>query len=164
MTEELTSGVPDERARYIDGLRVLAAALEAHPDIPLPKTGVAGSPIALHFFSGPDPRADMAVAARALPCAWRKEFSDPDPEGRWPAYLDLHGVIGGLHILLTAKRDDVCRRVVVGTEEREVEEVVKPAKTRMVTKTVDVVEYDCGSLLAPAPGRLGAAKAAAVSA
>lgn len=139
----------EERAAHIAGLRQLADALEAHPEIPLPRTGASGGPpVKLHFLGGPDPRGALAAAARLIPCTWRKEFSEADPDGRWPAYLDLRGQLGGLHLELTAKRDDVCTRVVKGTEEREVEEIVTPAVKRRVTRPVEVVEWTCAPVLA----------------
>ncbi|HMG63159.1 MAG TPA: hypothetical protein VK599_09445, partial [Streptosporangiaceae bacterium] len=65
---------PDERARFVDGLRVLASALEQHPEIPLPVNGT-DEPFRWNFFGagGSDPRDAMADAVRALPCAWSKE-------------------------------------------------------------------------------------------
>lgn len=134
-----------DRERYIDGLRVLAAALEAHPEIPLPFNGSdEHSPLLLGFHGDPDQaRGEMATAVRALPCAFAK-----DPDGKW---LNLNGRLGGgLHIQLYAARDAVCTRRVVGTEEREVEDEIQPAVTRKVVKRVEVVEWDCGALLPPA--------------
>jgi hypothetical protein len=138
------------RAAYIDGLRALASVLEAHPEVPLPYEGT-GTEMAFHFLHGADPRAAMAETARALPCAWRKETRDYE-DGT--AYFDLHGQLAGLKVRLCAYRDAVCTRVKVGT--REVTETVKdPAALAgvpevEVTRTEDIVTWDCGSLLAPA--------------
>lgn len=137
-----------DRARYIDGLRVLASVLEAHPDIPLPHAG-NGTAIRIDFWGDPDgQRAAMAAAARAMPCAWRKKVW-----GQQQEWLNLEGEIAGLKIALSAQRDAVCKRVVTGT--REVTETVKdPAKLAEVpeveiTRTEDIVTWDCGSLLSP---------------
>jgi hypothetical protein len=100
------------------------------------------------FHSSASAREDLAAAARAMPCAWTKDAWETGDGGR--AYFDLAGQLGELKIKLGAYRDAVCTRVVTGTEEREVEEVVTPAETRKVTQTVEVVEWQCGSLLAPA--------------
>ncbi len=148
--DALTSGTqeaPTKRQRYIDGLRVLASVLEEHPEVDLPYNGDT-SPIAFYFLSGADPRAEMAAAARALPCAWRKRVRD---DGDGTGVFKLTGELAGLRVEMTAYRDAVCKRVVVGTEDREVEEVVTPAVTRTVTKPVEIVEWECGSLLAPLP-------------
>jgi hypothetical protein len=138
---------PTERERYIDGLRTLASALELHPEIPLPYDGIS-SAISFNFLGGEDPRADMAAAARAIPSVWRKKFW-----GDGTAYFTLEGEVGGVQVSLTAFRDAVCKRVVTGAEWREVEEVVVPAETRKVRKSVPVVEWKCGSVLASLPER-----------
>ena len=140
-----------DRAAYIQGLRQLADILEAHPEVPLPyEGGRRTTAITIHFLHDDDPRAELATAARAIPCTWQKETSEPDPDGKWAAYFDLNGQLGGLHLKLTAYRDAVCTRVVTGLEDREVQEIVTPAVTRTIVKPVEVVEWDCGSLLAPA--------------
>lgn len=136
----------DERASYIEGLRVLAAVLEANPGIPLPFEGQNGTnALSLHFFGTHDEaREQMAAAVRAFPCQWSKSTS-----GDGEKWLDLNGQVGALHIAMTTYREAVCRRVVTGTEKREVEVTVTPAVTRKVVKEVEVVEWDCGSLLGP---------------
>lgn len=141
-TAELDGTEQDpERAAYTAGLRQLADALDAHPEIPLPYDGHDG-PITIQFLFGADPRAEMAAAVRALPCAWRKDARDDQ-------YFDLNGNLAGLKLHLVAFRDEVCTRRVTGTEEREVEEIVTPAVIRKVTKPVEVVEWTCEPILAP---------------
>jgi hypothetical protein len=151
-TDDKPPQLPGERQRYIDGLRVLAAILEGNPGVRLPS-----SEITIHFLDSDSDssREAMAEAARAFPCSWGKRFYGSDEN----AYFDLAGQIGGLQIRLAAYRDAVCRRVVAGTEDREVDEVVTPAVTRKVTRPVEVVKWDCGSLLAPRPLAGAAAKA-----
>jgi uncharacterized protein YbjT (DUF2867 family) len=129
-----------DRAAYIAGLRQLADALEAHPGIPLPVTEMT-----IHFMRVDDPRTALAEAARAFPCAWRKRAWTGE-SGQ--SYFDLNGRLAGLSLKLSAYRDAVCTRVVTGTEDREVEEVVTPALTRKVTKPVEVVEWECSPILA----------------
>lgn len=129
------------RAGYTLGLRKLADILDAHPEIPLPSQGDDDiSPIYIGFWLG-DAKSRLAEAARVFPCSWDKDVTD--------RHFNLNGRLGGLHVQLTASRDRVCTRVVTGTEDREVEEVVTPAVTRKVVKPVEVVEWQCGSLLAP---------------
>jgi len=135
------------RASYIDGLRALADILEDHREVPLPFQGDGTAITISAFLSSADPRADLAAAARAFPCAWRKDVRGDDQYGH---YFDLAGELHGLKLKLTAYRDAVCTRVVTGTKLREVEEVVTPAVTRMVEKPVEVVQWVCGSVLAPA--------------
>jgi hypothetical protein len=133
----------ESRDGYIKGLRALADILEANESLPLP---YQGSMIAMtfHYLGGEDARRDMATAVRVIPCSWTKRARQYD-DG--PAYLDLTGELHGLKVELTAYRDDVCERVVVGTEEREVEEVVQPAVTEKVTRHVEKVEWRCGPIM-----------------
>lgn len=136
-------GTEEQRTAYTDGLRAFAAILEQHPEIPLPYEGRA-SAITIHYLYGDDPRGAMAAAVRAIPCAWAKTSNDD--------YFDVQGELFGLKIVLTAYRDQVCTRRVIGTHEIT-EEVPDPdAPMVTVTRVVEDVEWDCGSLLAPAPG------------
>lgn len=136
-----------ERTAYTKGLRMLADVLDAHDEVPLPFHG-SGTEITIHFLFGEDARGDLASAARALPCDWRKgaRGGNADESG----YFDMHGKLAGLAVKLTAYRDAVCTRVVTGTEDREVEEVVEPAVTRTVTKPFEIVTWECGLVMAPA--------------
>lgn len=136
----------DTRASYIEGLRALADVLEKHDEVPLPFDG-HGNEITLHFLGGDNPRAAMAAAARAFPIQWTKK---PVEHSDGTAYFYLKGTLHGVKLELVAFRDAVCERVVTGTEDREVEEVIEPAKTRTVVKPVEVVEWVCHSILAPA--------------
>jgi hypothetical protein len=142
-----TPKVPTERERYIDGLRVLAAVLEKHPEVELPSDGT-DIPLAINFW-GADARERMAAAARAIPTSWEKKVSDKSD------YFRLIGRLGGLQVELSSYRDAVCKRVVTGT--REVTEKVKdPDKLAEVPeievkRVVEEVTWDCGSLLAPRP-------------
>lgn len=139
---------PDERAAYIEGLRQLADVLAEHDELPLPYEGNSNA-ITFHFMFVPDPRAELAAAARALPVSLTKKIRDYGEDG---SYLDLAGQLAGLKFELTAYRDDVCTRRVVGTEDREVEEIVTPAVKRTVTKPVEVVEWDCHPVMTAADG------------
>jgi hypothetical protein len=135
----------ETRAACIEGLRQLAGALEQHPGMPLPAVKAD-----FCFMGAGNPRADLAAAARALPCTWRKHVWDGQSGN---SYFELEGSLGGVEVELRAYRDAVCTRVVKGTEDRETEEVVRPAETRKVVKPVEVVEWDCGPLLAPEASR-----------
>jgi hypothetical protein len=149
---------PTERERYIDGLRILASVLEQNPGIPLPIQGHSTTLTMMFFGKDEDIREAMALAARAIPCDWKKRVSGGGEHGE---YFDLLGTLGALRVELTAPREAVCKRVVTGT--REVTEMVKdPEKLAEVpeievTRTEDVIEWDCGSLLAPRPAVAGEA-------
>jgi hypothetical protein len=149
-----------ERERYIDGLRVLVAVLEQNEDIPPPIQGLFSTLVIMFLGKDEDIRERMAAAARAFPCSWEKRVSGGGELAEW---FDLLGTVGGLKVELTAPRGAVCKRVVTGTEDREVDEVVTPAVTRKVTKPVDIIEWDCGSLLAPRPVTETAPKAVAAA-
>ena len=145
MTGKPTAGASDDRARYINGLHDLAWALEAHPEIPLPFAGREGA-IRIDFWGDPDQIRDaMAAASRALPvAAWRKKVGGDGDE-----WLDLEGDVAGLKISLSGARAAVCKRVVTGTRE-VTEEVPDPEAPKIKrTRTVEDVEWDCGSLLSP---------------
>jgi hypothetical protein len=137
-----------ERAAYIKGLRALADVLEQTDDLPLPFDGHL-DPITFHFLGTADPRAELAAATRAIPCDWTKRVFD----SRNTAYFDLRGQLHGLKVNLSAFRDDVCERIVTGTH--QVTETVKDPEALAavpeieVTKTVEDVEWRCGSILAP---------------
>ena len=111
----------DPRAGYIEGLRALADRLEAHPDCPLP------GPAIVHAF-GAEP---MAAAVRAI--------------GGGTKSIDAYGSLNvtrelrGLKVIVVAL-GGVCKRVQVGEEDYEDEEVVE---VRRVTKTRPVFEVRC---------------------
>lgn len=132
----------EHRAEYIRGMRALMDTLEAHPEIPLPYDGDV-TEIAVYFHMLANSKQLLATAARAIPCSWEKKTS----EAGGCDWLELHGKLHGLKLVLQAFRSDVCERVVTGTEDREVEEVVQPAVTRMVTKPVEVVEWRCSPIM-----------------
>jgi len=133
-----------DRAGYIAGLRALADVLERHADLPLPSYGTADyNPIYLAFF-GADAREELAAAARVMPCRLDKDATE-----KW---FNLDGWLRGLRIQLTAKRDLVCERVVIGTE-TVVEQVPDPAVEVPMVEVVreqEVVQWRCGPLLAQA--------------
>lgn len=130
-------------------MRQLMDALEANESIPLPYHGRI-TPLAIYFNGLDDARRRLATAARAIPCKWSKT-ADDKPAGS-TAWLEMDGVLGALRVKLLAVRDDVCERVVLGTEEREVEEVVRPAETRTITKPVEVVEWRCHPIMSALDG------------
>lgn len=134
-----------DRTQYIDGLRELADLLDKHDDLALPSSGNT-TELVIHFLSTADPKGDLQRFARLVPGKVDKRI--------WASYFDLEVKLGGpdgLTLRASAMRDAVCERVVTGT--REVTEMVPDPKVSVqlveVTKTVEDVEWQCGSLLSP---------------
>lgn len=138
----------DRRAAYTAGLRQLADILDAHPEVPLPYEGTGkslGKRISFYYLGDKDPRAALAAARRAFGVPMEKNDSIDSS-------FSLTGSLAGLHFALTAEREAVCERVVVGTREVEVEEA-DPAAVAALPKvkrtvTVEDVEWRCTPLLA----------------
>lgn len=128
------------RDGYIAGLRTLADLLDQNPDLPLPYNG--SSSALLWIIGGSDQRATLSAVARAIPGVKTK--------GVRGDYFDVCGQIEGLRVQVIADRDQVCERVVVGTETvtREVPDPDVPMVT--VTEIVEQVEWRCRPLLSPA--------------
>lgn len=131
-----------DRTAYIAGLRRIADALEADPDLRLPYDG-AVSEFPVFTYT----REQLVAWARVLDGKRDKEVTEDKGFG-----FELHGSVAGFRVLVYAPRDQVCMRRVVGTRE-VTEEVPDPdalaaVPTVTVTKTVEDVEWDCGPILA----------------
>lgn len=129
----------DSRTDYIDGLRQLADLLDENPDVPLPYHGERKSmPIAIFCFGGQDVKPVLAKLARRL----HGVSKEPDGE-----YYDVVGRLAGLRIKVTARRSDVCEKVVLGTE--TVTEMVPDPDAPLVevTREVEQVEWICSPIL-----------------
>lgn len=141
---------PDERTASIAALRdlgngyiKLAAAIEAHEEIPAPHvSSFSGAYVLLCTWSA----EELAAAARAMPWTLRKEADEK--------YFRLHGDLGGLDVQLYAPREKVC--TITGYEDREVVEVITPAVTETVTRSVPV--WECAPVLAPRPAAADGAR------
>lgn len=109
------------RQETIDGLRELADYLDARPNVPLPYLGM------MNAFAEAE---KLPVVARAM-----GEFTK-DQNGN---FLSLVKDFRGVELRVNFASEDVCERVVVGTEEVP----AKPAHVR------EIVEWRCPeSLLA----------------
>jgi hypothetical protein len=147
MSDTIDQQAADQRAAYISGLHKLADWLEQHPELPLPYDGASPTGGRLNFIlSMFDDHKDLARRfARAFPGTVEKHIRDN--------VLNLKASFDGLHVLLIADRNAVCERVVVGTE--TVTEKVKDPELLAqvpeveVTREREIVEWRCGSLLAP---------------
>lgn len=135
------------------GLRALADMVDANPGlVEREYEGGAGLIAAFDRMLVPvNKRSSVAALARAGLRAGAevdKHVSDTY------AGVDLHFGPAWLHVY--ADREEVCEKIVTGTRE-VTEEVPDPqalaaVPTVTVTKTVEDVEWRCGSLLAPAEG------------
>jgi len=128
-----------DRAGYIAGGRELFDILEANPDLPLPSAGSL-MPLTL-FFHGNTAKNDLASALLAFPGTKAKSVRDN--------YFDVAINLHGLKVQLTALREQVCERVVTGTEviTREVPDPKVRVSMVTVTETVETVEWICSPLL-----------------
>lgn len=147
MSDTIDQQAADQRAAYISGLRKLADWMEQHPEVPLPHTGSTGDMLFIGTIF--DDHEELArLFANALPRPIAKEV-------RGDA-LDLKASFDGLNVCVILERDAVCRRVVTGT--REVTKWVKDPKQLEeipeveITETEEIVEWVCGSVLAPSTG------------
>jgi hypothetical protein len=129
------------RTDYIAGLRQLADILEQHDDLPLPYSG-AGTHILWIAGVRPDHKGIAAAFARAIPGTVAKSPRGTD--------LDLVGQIAGLKVKLIVDRDQLCKRVVVGTETVTVP--AQPAVDAQPEQVVEreIVEWVCHPVLADA--------------
>lgn len=134
----MTDQTSTERAAYITGLRMLADLLEANDQLPLPWTGGQYDPLQLAVWTS---KEQLAAITRALPGPVTKDGTSPD-------VFRIHAYLAGLHVSAYAGRNEVCERVVVGTETVTVPAVeAQPERT----EERDVVEWKCRPLLADLP-------------
>ena len=151
-----------ERAAYTRGLREIADWLDAHPEVDLPHLGSGALPddvpslnIYVLSWTG-DARARLAAVGRAMG-RFDKVVTDIGPKGR----MNLVRQFGGVRIVASADRDEVCRRVVVSSHEVEVEvpdpSVVATVPLVKVKQLVEEVRWECPPLLADEPARVAAA-------
>ncbi len=131
-----------DRAEYTAGLRALADLLDANPHLTLTSGSHQYDPLLVMPY-GPDQREECAAWVRAIPGTVTKT------EGA-PGYLRLSGQLRGLHIRVLADRDQVCTRVVTGSEEvtRLVPDPAVEVPMVEVAETVETVIWECEPLLA----------------
>lgn len=133
----------DQRNAYIEGLRVIADALDADPDLPLPYHG--GLVHELIFCAT---KEQMVAWSRVLTGKADKHVDDgSDRYG-----FELHGQVHGFKTKVLVDRAEVCQRIVTGTRE-VTKDVLDPdalatVPTVTVTETVEDVEWVCTPLLA----------------
>jgi hypothetical protein len=123
-----------ERAAYTAGLRQLADWLDANPDIELPWTGGVYQPFQLGVWLS---KEELAEIVRALPGRVEKEFDE--------TVVRVNATFDGLRVQAYSGRNEVCERIVVGTETVTVP-AVDAAPER--TEEREVVEWRCHPILA----------------
>lgn len=107
----------DTRAETLQALRDLADYLETHPQVPLPYIGKLNA-----FGVG----GDLPTIARAM---------GGFEKGSGGGYLELIKRFGSITLAVNFNSDEVCERVVVGTE--RVSEQIIPAHEQ------EIVEWRC---------------------
>jgi hypothetical protein len=147
VTEDTAVSVDPTRTEKVAALFELALLLEQNPDLPVPFELTSGSHLNIMLMSSKDPKGDLARCIRILPGPIQKRVWGSESN----SYFDAIAKVGSIEIHVGAYRDQVCERVVTGT--REVTETVPDPTVRVplveVTKTVEDVEWVCGSLMAP---------------
>lgn len=142
-----------DRTAFAQGLRDLADALDAHPEIPLPTTP---------FFARIHPPTDLdderkreyarrraAEIARAIPSKVDKQA--------FGSVFSLSAKFGPISVDFDFNREQVCERVVTGTrtvtEEEPDPDAMAQVPKRTVTREVEDVEWRCpDSLLGSTDG------------
>jgi hypothetical protein len=135
------------RERYISELKQLVLLLEENPLIPIPLnfgrskwdsvTWVARTPV------------EAAAIVRMFPGRWGKnnpKESEVDAENLiMKKLLDRE-----LSLMVIVSREGVCEKKVVGTEKKKVTKVTVKQQTEEVYEDVDMIEFECKSLLSVA--------------
>jgi len=134
------------RAEFLASLRLLIDWLQAHPDVPQPYH-LLGDKLYI-YVHGEDPRAAMAAMA-AIARAMGNADKSIDGD-----HFELRRRFGVITLVASARRDEVCERVVVGTREvtRRAPDPHALAALPVVTVTeiVEDVQWVCPpSLLNP---------------
>ena len=139
MTEAMTA---TKRSQLVSGLREAAAWFEAHPEVPIPASALH---ITLYDLGGDEAELEtLKTIARAMGAA-TKDYEDD--------FFKLSCTFAdAVTVTAVAWRENVCQRIVVGTE--TVIEQRPPDGVEMVDVEVEreIVEWDCPpSLLKEAP-------------
>jgi len=132
------------RQQFIFELRNLLTLLESDPKLPLPHDVGANHWSPLTFF--PSDARQAANLVKALGGKWEK--NDPNKSEHDASYLIMNAQLGmELNVRVIVSREGVCEKKVVGTEKRKVEKVVIAQVTEEVYEDVDVIKFECKSLM-----------------
>ncbi len=135
----------DRQREWIDGLRSLADFAERHPDV-----ASAYSTLSVNVFAAD--AAEMADIAR--------RFGGPFEKVSEGSFYNLRKFFGPHKVDVCASHDNVCERVQVGTESREVPDPDALAAVPTILVDEPVYQWVCpDSILAAAasPDREGVA-------
>lgn len=120
------------RQQQIDKLRALADWLEANPG--------AAPPDLYTIYDYKGDRDKLVAAARALGGRWTKKAGD--------YYFEMEReVIPGLVYRLYSGREQVCERIVTGTETVEVPDPEALKQVPKITQEREIVEWRCPDAL-----------------
>lgn len=132
------------RQQLLHELRGVLDLLDAHPELELPQDIGRGSWSALSWH--PSSPVEAAKIVKALGGRWEK--NDPNKSEFDATYLRMKSKVGlELHVDLLVSREGVCEKKVVGTERRKVERVVQQEITEEVYADVDVIKFECKSIM-----------------
>lgn len=145
VVEELHIDEPrTPRQQFLHELRGVLDLLEENPEIPLPT--YIGSSVWQPLTWYPGNPTQAATIVRALGGKWAK--NDPHKSEFDATYLRMTAKLGlELHVDLLVSREGICEKRVVGTEKRKVEKVVVAQVTEEVYENVEVVEFECKSIM-----------------
>lgn len=127
-------------AELIDGLRALADMFDAYPDL---AARTRYSPV--NMLVPVDDKHEVAAfirAAKAHAAAIEKSASDSSK------YFSALCKFGPVTLDVYLPREQVCERIVTGTETKMVPDPVALAAVPQVEQTVEKVEWKCRPLLA----------------
>lgn len=135
------------RQQFLRELRGVLDLLDANPELPYPNSIGNSEWSSLSWY--PNDPLEAAKIVKALGGRWEK--NDPNKSEHDATYLRMKAKLGlELHVDLLVSREGVCEKTVVGTERKKVERVVQERVVEEVYADVDVIKFECKSLLSVA--------------
>lgn len=132
------------RQQHIKELRDLLNLLEANPDLPMPADFGTSAWNSVTFY--PETPVNAARLVKELGGRWEK--NNPNNSEYDATYLRMKAKLGlELHVDVIVSREGVCEKKVVGTQKKKVQKVVVEQVTEEVYEDVDVIEFQCKSLM-----------------
>jgi len=132
------------RQQLLKEIRGVLDMLDANPDIELPQNLGKSSWDRMEWC--PSSAVAAAKVVKALGGRWEK--NDPNKSEFDASYLRMQAKLGlELYVRIVVSREGVCEKKVVGTERKKVERVVQERVVEEVYDDVDVIEFECKSLM-----------------